>query len=1037
MTFTLPSLAPRRLAAVLSLAVASAAVAPTLEAQYFGQNKVQYEHFDFSVLRSPHFDVHYYEAEAEAARDATRMLERWNARYTLLFAHPLSARKPIVLYADQPDFQQTNVVSGILDEGTGGVTESLLDRMVLPLTGSYAESDHVLGHEMVHVFQYDVSQRARDGVGRMEQLPLWLVEGMAEYLSVGRDDPNTAMWMRDAVLRNDIPTIRKLESGRYFPYRYGEAVWAFIGRSFGDEMVPRLFRESLRTGFPDALERLTDLRVDTLSARWAASLRQAYGSDVATRVAPRDAGDRIGFDDHSAGSYHVSPSASPDGRLVAYFADRRPRGIELVVADAESGKRVTTLAAPGVSSHFDALSFLYSAGAWSPDSRRFAFVVYADGDNEIDVVDAASHKTERRIRPKGVGAISALAWSPDGGRLVFSGQAGGVSDLYVHELASGATRRLMSDRFADLHPTFSPDGRSIAFATDRPGAPVQLAAAGGMIPAAGCPDRAGTDLESLRYAPLRLATIDLDTHEIRVLPGFCGAKHINPQYSADGRSLFFVSDPDGVSDVYRLELATGALSRVTRVATGVSGVTATSPAISIAAQTGRLFFSVFSNAGFQLVGLDAARTVGTPLTEPALAVVAGAEADTTGAVAAYLRDPVTGLPPDGALSERPYRPLFRLGALGQPSLGVAVGGAFGTQVGGSASAYFLDMLGDQSLGVAVQASGTARDIGGEVLYLNTAHRWNWGVDVGRIPYLASYAYLGGNGSSINYLLERITISTLSGIAQYPLSTTRRIELSAGYAHYGYDLETYAYSNNGQISRTQNAFTTPSSLGLATGSLAYVGDRSFAGYTSPLAGTRYRFEVTPTIGSLRYNTALADFRHYVLIGPLTLAGRAMHYGRYGRDAESDRLGSIFLGNGSLVRGYSYGSFSSAECNTGTGQLSGSTCAEFDRLLGSRLALANLELRIPLIGTQYFGLLRTNALPPLEVAPFVDVGAAWTSTSKMVWQLDATSTDRTPVASTGIASRLNLFGLAVLEIYYAHPLQRPTKSGVWGFQLQPGW
>ena len=86
------------------------------------------------------------------------MLERWNARLSSLFNHPLSERKPIVLYADQPDFQQTNVIADQLDEGTGGVTESLLDRMVMPLTGSYADNDHILGHEMVHVFQYDIAE---------------------------------------------------------------------------------------------------------------------------------------------------------------------------------------------------------------------------------------------------------------------------------------------------------------------------------------------------------------------------------------------------------------------------------------------------------------------------------------------------------------------------------------------------------------------------------------------------------------------------------------------------------------------------------------------------------------------------------------------------------------------------------------------------------------------------------------------------------------------------------------------------------------
>ena len=122
-------------------------------------------------------------------------------------------------------------------------------------------------------------------------------------------------------------------------------------------------------------------------------------------------------------------------------------------------------------SHFNALSFLYSAGTWSPDAKQIAYVTYADGDNEINIIDVRSHNMRKRIRPKGIGAVSTLAWSPDGRQIAFSGQKGGLSDLYLNDLSTGAIRQLTNDRFADLQPTWSPDGRSIAFATDRPAGP--------------------------------------------------------------------------------------------------------------------------------------------------------------------------------------------------------------------------------------------------------------------------------------------------------------------------------------------------------------------------------------------------------------------------------------------------------------------------------------------------------------------------------------------------------------------------------------
>src|SRR5215208_3375711 len=226
-----------QLVAVILPAVAIIAATPAESgAQYFGRNKVQYDNFDFSILETPHFRLHFYPEEADAARDMARMAERWETRLSGIFARQLKKKKPLLIYANQPDFQQTNAVSGQLTEGTGGVTESLRDRLIMPLTGVYRDNDHVLGHEMVHVFQYDLEHDPKAGRrAGINSLPLWVVEGQAEYLSLGRDDPHTAMWMRDAVQRNKMPTIKQLTSDqRFFPYRYGEALWAYVGGKWGD-----------------------------------------------------------------------------------------------------------------------------------------------------------------------------------------------------------------------------------------------------------------------------------------------------------------------------------------------------------------------------------------------------------------------------------------------------------------------------------------------------------------------------------------------------------------------------------------------------------------------------------------------------------------------------------------------------------------------------------------------------------------------------------------------------------------------------------
>jgi hypothetical protein len=109
----------RRLAAAsLLIAIVALACAVPASAQYFGQNKVKYKDLDFEILRTDHFDIYFYPQERDAVQIAARMAERWRARLGEVLDHELSGRQPLVLYASHPDFEQTNTVQGVINEGT-------------------------------------------------------------------------------------------------------------------------------------------------------------------------------------------------------------------------------------------------------------------------------------------------------------------------------------------------------------------------------------------------------------------------------------------------------------------------------------------------------------------------------------------------------------------------------------------------------------------------------------------------------------------------------------------------------------------------------------------------------------------------------------------------------------------------------------------------------------------------------------------------------------------------------------------------------
>ncbi len=1053
-----------RSAILLAVAVVAAVAAAPVEAQYFGRNKVQYEAFDFRILRTTHFDVYYYPEEELAARDAAVMVERWYSRLSRVLDHEFEQRQPLILYASHPHFQQTATYGGDIGEGTGGFTEVFKQRIVMPLSNSYQETDHVLGHELVHAFQYDISGFGRAGGGleaaaQRYQVPLFFSEGMAEYLSVGPIDPHTAMWMRDAALTGRIPTLEQLTyDPSFFPYRWGQAFWAYVGGRWGDVTVGQILKQ-VGQGVPytDAFQRILNAPLEQVVEDWSEAIRQTYLPLVAQRREAREAALPLITQRGEGGRINLAPSLSPDGRRLAFLSELDFMDVELYVADAETGTvQRRLIRGTAFDPHFGSLRYINSAGTWSPDGRQFAFSALRQGRDVLVLLDVERARIVREHAIPGVSEITNPTWSPDGRTLVVSGLRGGVSDLYAVNAETGRSEQLTDDRFADLQPAFSPDGRTIAFVTDR----------------------GVTDFATFTFGDVRLALMDVGSREIRTLAPLGDGKNINPQWSADGRAVFFVSDRTGISNIYRVELASGAVTQVTDLFTGVSGITAMSPTISTASGADRLVFTAYEREGFNIYSLSGAEALAGREPEPVQLATAGIPgvplpallppvprpAETAyNRVLLALNDFQSGLPEAEAMAAWrvvPYRARLSLDYLGQPSLGATANTGPSNRGGlyGGVSGIFSDMLGYHNVYATVQAQGQVDEIGYSVLYLNRRNRWNWGVASQRIPYLYS-----GYGQTLTedrseLLAQNVTFrffdTSLTGIAQYPFSQVQRVEVSGGARRIATDriireqVYTPVFDAQNRLVDAVGPFDyrerreSGESFNMAEGSAALVYDASLSGYTAPFAGRRYRFEVAPTLGSLQFTTATADFRQYFFVRPVTLALRGMHYGRYGRDEH--RMGALYLGWPFLIRGYDRGSLGES-CDRSL-PIGGTECdLFFDELVGSRVAVANAELRLPLL--RPIVVRGTLGLPPVDAFAFLDAGMAWGRVQNSGGRLvDSSPTfrrgpqpgagDRGYVTSGGVGARVNLFGYFVLEAAFVNAFER-NNGWHWQFALQPGF
>ena len=1022
----------RRWPAAALLVALACSVAQPAGAQYGGRNKVQYRTFKFEVLKTRHFDVYFYGEHRDAAAQAAQMAERWYARFAQIFIHDLTSRQPLILYASHPDFEQTNVIEGEIDEATGGVTESFRRRIVLPLSGSPAETDHIIGHELVHAFQYDIGTYnpnpmviADRGIDR---LPLWFIEGMAEFLSVGAIDSNTAMWMRDAASQPRLPTIRELSNPKYFPYRWGQALWAYVVGRWGDAAVGSLLRTACATGNAEiALDINLGLKPDELSEQWHQALREAAAAVKSRTRPPGDYGRVLEEGRNELTTYDVSPALSPDGRLLMFLSQRDVLSLDLFLADARSGRILRKVVNTALDPHFSSLQTVNSAGAWAPDSRHFVFPVIQGGKAGLVVFDAVSRVNEQEIKFPAIGEIYCPSWSPDGRSIVFSGLQGGRTDLFVHDLRSNRTRRLTDDAFADLQPAWSADGTSIAFVTDR----------------------FSSQAEKLTFGNFQIARLDLASGDVRLVDGAAVGKNIGPQWTRGG-DLLFVSDRTGISNIYRVSAADGRVTQVTDVATGVSGITSLSPPISYAMAADTLAFSAYESGKFRIYAVDDARLLGgvepsaTEARPNAAALPSGGTAGKE--IAALQRDAAIGLANAIGSKTEPYKAHLNLDLIGQP-YGFAGIGSYGAFAGGGMAFYWSDMLGDYNLGTTLEINGSlsggfnnfARGIGGQIGFENRKHRWNYGLTAAQVPYLSGSVSTGltdYNGQQVG--VQRTTVSRqvergASAIASYAFNAAQRVDVAAGVTNISFDQQTettlFEPATGNVLSTQRDVVPIGDPLTLGQFSAALVYNTAIYGPTSPIAGQSYRIQIAPTTGTLSFTSVLADFRRYLMPAPFyTLAARAVHFGRYGRDAQNPLLAPTYLGYPELVRGYDIYSYDPSECRPSTT----SSCPEFDQLVGSRVLVGGLELRFPLL--RPFGVTQRMYGPvPVEVGFYFDAGVAWNEGEKPTFA----GGDRKGVTSAGVAVRARLFGLLITEFDFSRPFQRPGKGLVFQFTISPGF
>ncbi len=287
---------------------------------------------------------------------------------------------------------------------------------------------------------------------------------------------------------------------------------------------------TLHFGLVNVLTGQKMLEEETITISQKAMRKGAHR--IADRIFEKITGVRGAFDTRIA--YIAVEGAPPNQRY------------QLIVADADGEN--SAVAARG--------SQPIMSPAWSPDGEWLAYVSFEKGVSTVNVQRVRTG--ELRTVSARTGVNGAPAYSPDGRKLALTlGGSAGNLDIYVLELDTQKLVRITDDPAIDTQPAWSPDGKTVYFASDRGGAP-QIYAAEASAGARArrvsfgvgyaarprvSPDGAQLALEVQEGGAFHIATLDLARGDITSLSR--GALDESPSFAPNGAMLIYAGRERG------------------------------------------------------------------------------------------------------------------------------------------------------------------------------------------------------------------------------------------------------------------------------------------------------------------------------------------------------------------------------------------------------------------------------------------------------------------------------------------------------------
>ncbi len=722
--------------AALTLAVLAGSAGAQSFAPYYGKNKVKYDKLDWQVYRSPHFEIYYYpEFEQELGRIVS-YAESAYERISNELKHEISFAIPMIVYKTFSEFAQTNLFPMEIPEGVLAFAEPVRTRLVLPIDEPPDKLMELITHELTHIFEFDIIPRPLI----RQAVPLWVDEGLAEYMSQDSWESMDLMKVRDAAVTDQLPSSQELNTQfSRAPYDFGKSLFEFMEERFGKEGIRQFLfalRKSVLGGVgSEVYQQAFRMDEEEFNRQYRKWLKERF-KPFRDKEIPEDYSRNLSPDPRK-GRYVAALSAapSPSREMLAVMSyNMRDGELDVVLLSAKDGSVIKNLT-PGYTGHFEYIpltgegAFLGRMLAWTPDGDHVAFFGRYKKRRALILVNVLTAEVDRRY-VMSLDQASFPEFGSEGKYLYFSGLRDGVSDIWRLDLETEELANMTKDRFADKFPVISPDGKWLHY----------------------CRRVSGNE---------KIYRLNLENPDEKEQMTFGTFDDVGPTFSADGKYLFYSSnEDDNIYNVRSLDLETGDILQYTDVLGGNFA-----PAIVIGENDSeQIIFTSYYKSEYGLYRLS--------MDNPVKEIPADQIARTEGPVIDFVPPVLHQVIPENKRKKGTFEKMYIDGA--PPiSVGVTSGGDFY----GGTGISFSDVLGDKNftfMAISVREfrtySGSFTNLSGRLQYSLQ------GFDSTSFFFASPYSY--------SYSIDRNELGTIrqsGGIisAFYPLDRFKRIQFSAG------------------------------------------------------------------------------------------------------------------------------------------------------------------------------------------------------------------------------------------------------------------